>query len=225
MSASDIFAAPPQLSDAEAASLHIAFQTAWFALHVRTNLTRDDWLLVHAAAGGVGSAAVQLAKAHGARVIAVVGGPEKATVARQLGADVVIDRWERDFVPVVLEVTDGRGADVVFDPVGGSAFERSTKCIAFEGRILTIGFAAGEIPSARLNHLLVKNYSVVGLHWGAYRLRGSSRIRECYEALCDLVTSGRIRPLVSEQLVLEAVPAALSRLERGETIGRVAYVA
>src|SRR5690606_9587959 len=126
------------------------------------------------AAGGVGSAAVQLAKAAGARVIGVVGGEAKAEYARRLGADIVVDRHVEDFVTVVKEATDGRGADVVYDPVGGESYTRSTKCIAFEGRILVIGFASGTIPTPGLNHALVKNYSLLGLHWGLYKIGRAS---------------------------------------------------
>ena len=137
---------------------------------------------MHAAAGGVGSGAVQLGKAAGARVIGVVGGERKAEVARALGADVVVDRHSQDFVEVVKEVTGGRGADVIYDPVGGEAYARSTKCIAFEGRILVVGFASGQIPSAALNHALVKNYSIVGLHWGLYQTKDPEPIGECHRS-------------------------------------------
>jgi NADPH:quinone reductase len=179
---------------------------------------------VHAAAGGVGSAAVQLGKAAGARVIGVVGGPEKADVAHQLGADVVVDRHRENFVEVVKEVTGGRGADVVYDPVGGDTYQRSTKCIAFEGRILVVGFAGGQIQSAALNHALVKNYSILGLHWGLYTAKNPALVRRCHEELSGLVADGLIRPLVSERLALDAVADGLQRLADGTTVGRVAYV-
>ncbi|MDX6313654.1 MAG: NADPH:quinone reductase, partial [Streptomyces sp.] len=134
--AAGVFPAPEALDDAEAAALHIGYQTAVFGLHRRANLQAGETLLVHAAAGGVGSAAIQIGKAAGATVIGVVGGPEKAKAARELGADIVVDRHAEDFVGIVKEATGGRGADVVFDPVGGDAYTRSTKCIAFEGRIV-----------------------------------------------------------------------------------------
>jgi len=139
MNAAETFPAPVALDDAEASSLYIGYQTGWFGLHRRAGLRAGETLLVHAAAGGVGSAAVQLGKAAGARVIGVVGGPAKAEVALELGADVVIDRHTQDFVEVVKAETGGRGADVIYDPVGGDTYKRSTKCIAFEGRILIIG--------------------------------------------------------------------------------------
>ena len=168
MDAATTFPAPEALDDAQAASLYIGYQTGWFGLHRRAALQPGETLLVHAAAGGVGSAAVQLGKAAGAKVIGVVGGADKAKVAYELGADVVVDRREHDFIDVVKAETGGRGVDVVYDPVGGDTYRRSTKCIAFEGRILVVGFAGGEIQSAALNHALVKNYSIVGLHWGLY---------------------------------------------------------
>jgi NADPH2:quinone reductase len=182
-------------------------------------------LLVHAAAGGVGSAAVQLGKAAGARVIAVVGSAVKAEVASSLGADVVVDRSREDFVAVVKDVTGGRGADVVYDPVGGAAYTGSAKCVAFEGRIVVVGFTSGEIPSPALSHALVKNYSIVGLHWGLYRTLGIDLVHEAYAELARLSDEGKISPLVSERIALDAVPDALQRLAAGTTTGRVVYVA
>ena len=215
------FAAPRQLDDAEAASLYVGYQTGWFGLQRRTTLVAGQTLLVHAAAGGVGSAAVQLGKAVGARVIGVVGGPEKAEVARLLGADVVVDRCEQDFVEVVNAETDGRGADVIYDPVGGETYARSTKCIAFEGSILVVGFAGGAIQSAALNHALVKNYSIVGLHWGLYTQRDPDLVTQCHEALSGLAAAGDVRPLVSERLTLGEVADGVQRLADGVTVGRV----
>ena len=111
------------------------------------------------------------------------------------------------------------------DPVGGDAYQRSTKCIAFEGRILVVGFAGGQIQSAALNHALVKNYSIVGLHWGLYTTRDPALVRQCHDELCALVAKGLARPLVSERLALDAMAGGLQRLADGTTVGRVAYVA
>ena len=224
MGTATTFPAPGGLDNAEASAFYIGYQTGWFGLHRRAHLQPGETLLVHAAAGGVGSAAVQLGKAAGARVIGVVGGPEKAEAARTLGADVVVDRHTQDFVEVVKDVTGGRGADVVYDPVGGDTYQRSTKCIAFEGRILVVGFAGGQIQSAALNHALVKNYSIVGLHWGLYTAKEPALVRLCHDELCKLVADGVARPLVSERLALEAVADGLARLADGTTVGRVAYV-
>jgi NADPH2:quinone reductase len=224
MGAAGTMPAPPGLDDAEAAPFFITYHTGWFGLHRRARLAPGETLLVHAAAGGVGSGAVQLGKAAGARVIGVAGGPEKTAVARELGADVVVDRHREDFVAVVKEVTGGRGADVVYDPVGGDAFRKSTKCIAFEGRILVVGFASGDIPSAALNHALVKNYSIVGLHWGLYQQRDPGAITDCHAVLTRLAAAGTIRPLISERLTLADVPDGLRRLAAGDTIGRLVFL-
>jgi NADPH2:quinone reductase len=221
MRADSVFPAPEGLDDAEAAAFFITYQTGWFGLHRRARLTAGETLLVHAAAGGVGSGAVQLGKAAGAQVIGVVGGEQKAEVARALGADVVVDRFSQDFVEVVKEVTGGRGADVVYDPVGGETYARSTKCIAFEGRILIVGFAGGEIQSAALNHVLIKNYSVVGLHWGLYHTKDPQSIRDCHAQLTKMVADGLIRPLIGERLALAEGADGLQRLADGSTVGRL----
>jgi NADPH:quinone reductase len=224
MHAAATMPAPPGLDDAEAAPFHITYQTGWFGLHRRAALAAGETLLVHAAAGGVGSGAVQLGKAAGARVIGVAGGPSKADVVRSLGADMVVDRSREDFVAVVKDVTDGAGADVVYDPVGGEAFRRSTRCIAFEGRIVVVGFASGDIPAAALNHALVKNYSILGLHWGLYQQRDPDAVRECHAELSRLVAAGAIRPLISERLTLADVPDGVRRLGEGATTGRIVFL-
>ncbi|GAA2236320.1 NADPH:quinone oxidoreductase family protein [Kitasatospora cystarginea] len=225
MAADGAFPAPAALDDAEAAALHIGYQTAWFGLHRRAGLRPGETLLVHAAAGGVGSAAVQVGKAAGATVIGVVGGPEKAARARELGVDLVIDRRAEDFIAVVKEATGGHGADVVFDPVGGDAYTGSTKCIAFEGRILVVGFAGGGIPSPGLNHALVKNYSILGLHWGLYNTKDPQAVRAAHTELAELAAKGAVRPLVSERLPLERAAEAVQRVAAGDSVGRIAVLA
>ncbi|GAB2325550.1 NADPH:quinone oxidoreductase family protein [Streptomyces griseoincarnatus] len=213
--------APDALDDAEAAALHIGYQTAWFALHRRARLEAGETLLVHAAAGGVGSAAVQLGKAAGATVIGVAGGADKAAVARDLGCDVVIDRREQDVVAAVKEATGGRGADVIFDPVGGEAYTQSARTVAFEGRIVIVGFASGTIPSPGLNHALIKNYAILGLHWGLYNTRDPELVRHCHEQLTGLAAKGAIKPLVSERVPLAGAAGAVQRVADGVTTGRV----
>lgn len=221
MQAKAALPAPPALDDAEASALFIGYQTSWFALHRRTQLQAGETLLVHAAAGGVGSSAVQLGKAAGARVIGVVGGQAKVEVAKALGADIAVDRHSEDFVQVVKEATDGRGADVIYDPVGGEAYNRSTKCIAFEGRILVIGFASGDIPTAALNHALIKNYAIVGLHWGLYNHHDPAAVRACHDALTAMTETGEVKPLVSERVPLADAADAVQRVADGTTVGRV----
>ncbi|CAM5247720.1 oxidoreductase [Streptomyces badius] len=213
--------APDALDDAEAAALHVGYQTGWFGLHRRAHLQPGETLLVHAAAGGVGSAAVQLGKAAGAKVIGVVGGPDKAAVARELGCDLVIDRRSEDIVAAVKEATGGRGADVVYDPVGGDAYTKSTKCVAFEGRILLIGFASGVIPTPALNHALVKNYSVVGLHWGLYNTKDPAAVRACHEELTKLAEQGIVKPLISERVAMADAADAVQRVADGTSTGRI----
>ncbi|MFE9413757.1 NADPH:quinone oxidoreductase family protein [Streptomyces sp. NPDC006704] len=213
--------APDALDDAEAAALHIGYQTGVFGLHRRAHLQKGETLLVHAAAGGVGSAAVQLGKAAGARVIGVVGGPEKAAVARELGCDLVIDRRSQDIVAAVKEATGGRGADVIYDPVGGDAYAKSAKCVAFEGRIVIVGFASGSVPAPALNHALVKNYSIVGLHWGLYAQKDPASIARCHDQLTRLAAEGAIKPLISQRVPLKDAAAAVQRVADGTTTGRV----
>jgi NADPH:quinone reductase len=222
--AAAVLPAPDALDDAEAAALHIGYQTGWFGLHRRAHLQEGETLLVHAAAGGVGSAAVQLGKAAGARVIGVVGGADKARTARELGCDVVIDRREDDIVAAVKEATGGRGADVVYDPVGGDAYAKSVKCIAFEGRIVIVGFASGTIPSPGLNHALVKNYSIVGLHWGLYNQMDPVAIRACHEELTKLAAQGVIKPLISGRVAMKDAADAVQRVADGTTTGRLVVI-
>ncbi len=219
--ARDVHPAPEALSDVQAAGLMVAYQTAYFALHRRARLQAGEWLLVHAAAGGVGAATVQLGVAAGARVIAVVGSEAKADVARAAGAEEVLIRGVDDLPARVKEITAGHGADVVFDPVGGAAFDASTRCIAFEGRIVVIGFASGEIPQLKTNIALVKNFAVLGLYWGLYSERRPDLVIEAHEALTALAASGGIHPVVDEVVPFESAPDAIEKLAGGSTVGRV----
>ena len=219
--AGDVLPAPPGLGDVHASCFHLSYQTAWFGLYRRAGLRVGETLLVHAAVGGVGSAAVQLGRAAGARVVAVVGGPFKALAAQELGADVVVDRTRDDVVAAVRAATDGRGVDVVFDPVGGASYDVSTKLVAFEGRIVVVGFASGAIPQPPLSHALVKNYSILGLHWGLYRSKDPDLVRRCHDELLGLVSAGAVQPLVADQLPFEAAPAGLARLASGAVVGRL----
>lgn len=224
MDQAEAFPAPASLDDAEAASLHIAYQTGHVALHRRAHLQSGETLLVQAAAGGVGSAAVQLGKAAGAKVIAVVGGAEKAEVAGKLGADIVIDRKSQDFVAVVKEATGGRGVDVVYDPVGGEAYTGSARCVAFEGRLLVIGFAGGTVPAPPLNHVLIKNYSIVGVHWGLYKQHDLAELSRIHAELTELAEQGAIRPLVGGRLGLDEAAEGLTKLGAGDSVGRLVVI-
>ncbi|MCW2699015.1 MAG: putative alcohol dehydrogenase, zinc-containing [Blastococcus sp.] len=224
MDANAAFPAPEGMSPEKAAALHLTYQTGYVGLHRRASIQVGDWVLVHAGAGGVGSAAIQLAKAAGARVIATAGGERKVQVCRDLGADHVVDYTADDFVPVVKEVTGGHGADVVYDPVGGDVFDKSRKCVAFEGRIVVVGFTSGRIPEAPANHLLVKNYSVVGLHWGLYRTHDPAIVGMVHEQLLRLVEEGHVDPLIGAVHPLEEAPQALEALASRTTVGKVVLV-
>jgi len=217
----NLYPAPENMPSEKAAAMYITYQTAYYALHHRAQLLAGEVLLVHAGAGGVGSAAIQLGKAAGARVIATAGGPEKVQICRELGADVVIDYLQEDFVDIVKRETDGQGADVIFDPVGGDTFDRSRKCIAFDGRILVIGFAGGRIADAPTNHVLVKNYSVVGVHWGLFRRRQPDQVADIHRRLLDLVEQGVIDPLIYRTFPMNQLPQALHLLGGRKTWGKL----
>ncbi|HWD24893.1 MAG TPA: zinc-binding dehydrogenase, partial [Acidimicrobiales bacterium] len=154
-------------------------------------------------------------------VIGVVGSAAKIEVAKRAGADHVIDRSADDFVAVVNDLTAGGGADVVYDPVGGEVFERSTKCIAFEGRIIVVGFASGAIGVARANHALVKNYGILGLHWGLYATKAPQLVVEAHSELTRMADAGTVKPIIGEVLPFEQAPTAIQRLSEGSTIGRL----
>ena len=212
---------PDAMPYEDGAGFMLVYQTAWFGLHRRASLQAGETLLVHAAAGGVGSAAVQLGKAAGATVIATAGSDEKVELCLKLGADHAINYKTQDFVEIVKTITAGRGANVVFDPVGGEVYDRSTKCIAFEGRIVIVGFTSGRIPQAAANHVLVKNYSVAGLHWGLYAKRAPELVASATRVLLDLYEAGRIKPHVSLRLPLADAPRALAMVAEGKTTGKV----
>lgn len=216
-----VYQIPDDMPFEDAAALHIVYQTAYFALHRRAGLAEGETVLVHAGAGGVGSAAIQLARAAGARVFATAGGEEKVEVCRDLGAELVIDYKQENFIEVVKEATEGRGADIVFDPVGGDVFDGSRRCVAFEGRIVVIGFAGGRIPEAPAAHLLVKNYSILGLHWGLYGKTMPHLVRETHEELMDLYKAGEIKPLIYRSLPFEELPDALELLGSRGTYGKL----
>lgn len=218
---SSVFPVPESIPFTKAAALPITYQTAHVALHHRARLQAGETVLVHAGAGGVGSAAIQLAKAAGARTIATAGGPEKVEVCRRLGAEIAIDYREENFVEVVKEATGGRGADVIFDPVGGEVFDGSRRCVAFEGRVVVIGFAGGRIAEAPTNHVLVKNYAVVGMHWGLYTRVMPDLVRSTHRELIHLYGERKIDPLNFETVPFEELPQALRLLGSRGTYGKL----
>lgn len=215
------FAIPEGMSDAQAAAFTVNYQTAYFALKHRGRLQPGETVLVHGGAGGVGTASIQLAKAFGASVIATAGSPEKLEICTQCGADEVVNYREDDFVNAVQTFTQGKGADVIVDPVGGDVFSRSTKCIAFEGRLVTVGFACGKIPEIRVNRILVKNFEVTGLYWGNYQFHNPSMIHDAQEALCTLFQEGKLDPLIYKEFPFEELPEACAALSERKSHGKV----
>lgn len=210
---------PDGMSDAEGAAFLIPFHTAYIGLVQRGRLEAGETLLVLGGAGGTGSAAIQLGKALGARVIATVAGPEKVGFCRGLGADVVIDRKQQPIAEAVMEATEGRGADCVYDPVGGAAFTAATKCVAHEGRILMIGFASGTWGQVETAHLVYQNYSVVGVIPSNYDRAFKERAQE---RLLEWWREGRLRAHVEEMVPFEALPDALERLAASQVQGKLA---
>lgn len=221
--AQQAFILPEGVLAVTAAGMHVTYGTSWFALHHRGNLQPGETILVLAAAGGVGSAAVQMAKAHGCWVIAAAGGEEKTRTCIDLGADVVIDYNSQDLYRTVKELTDGRGVDVVYDPVGGEYFDVARRLVAWEGRLLIIGFASGMIPAAPASHVLVKNYSLVGVHMGGYRTEDPKTLLRCYEELYGQLLDGTIDPLISSVIGFDGLPEGLRRLSNRGTTGRVVF--
>lgn len=218
-----LYPLPDDVSENDAAALLIPFTTGYLALHRRGRLRSGETLLVHAGAGGVGSAAIQLGVLAGARVIATAGGPDKLEICRRLGAEIAIDYREGDLVAAVREATGGRGADVVYDSVGGDVFHASRRCMAREGRLLVIGFAGGELADAPTNHALYRNYDIVGVYFGGYSGPDDVTWRhEIWESVLAHFRGGRLRPLIDRTVSLDGdVPGALDDLANRRTVGRV----
>lgn len=212
---------PARLSWAEAAAYPVAYLTAWVALVRCGRVAPGDWVLVHGAAGGVGLASVDLARALGAQVIAAASSAAKRDALTALYApDAVIDSAP-GFRDAVKALTGGKGADVILDPVGGDVFDESTRCIAFDGRLLVIGFASGRIPEISVNMPLIKGFSVVGVRAGEYGRRFPERGAENLAAIDALAAEGRIRPHVHATLDLADWREGFAMLERREVVGKV----
>ncbi|KAH9839446.1 alcohol dehydrogenase [Rhodofomes roseus] len=212
---------PAAMTYDQGAGLFITWPTSYEALVGRAELKAGEWVLVTAAAGGVGIAAVQLAKALGAKVIAAAGSPEKIDVAvRYGGADHGVNYTQPNWQKEVLKLTGGKGVNVVYDPVG--MIRDSLKCIAWKGRAVVVGFAAGQIEKLPLNLVLLKNISIVGIHWGAYSIHELQRISVVHKAINDLLSSGRAKPVVYPQVFpLERLSDGLQLLEQRKTWGKV----
>jgi NADPH2:quinone reductase len=212
---------PETIDDASAAGFAVAYGTAYGALCWAGRLQAGETLVVHGAAGGVGLATVECGRVLGARVIATARGADHLTVASAHGAAAVIDTAGEDVRARIKELTEDRGADVIFDPIGGEIFQASLRSVAWGGRILVIGFASGQIPQIPANILLVKNASAVGFYWGSYRRHDPARVRAAFEELLRWHGEGRIRPLVSEMRPLAEAPQALERLLSRKSSGKI----
>ncbi len=213
------FALPDSVSFTAGAALPVNYLTVEFAFERRGRLRAGETVLVHGAAGGVGTAGVQLAKAMGATVIAVTSTDEKAEAARGLGADHAIA--VEGFKDAAREITDGRGVDVVLDPVGGDRFTDSLRSLATEGRVLVVGFAGGEIPTVKVNRLLLANTSVVGVAWGEYAFSHPGYVPEQWRRLLPHIESGALAPLVGGVYPLEQASVAVAELEARRVTGNL----
>lgn len=212
---------PDSMGFEAAAAFPVAYGTAHVGLRHRVDLQADEALLVHGAAGGVGLTAVQIGTVLGANVIGTARGRDKLSIAQANGANHVIDYGEEDIRERVKAITGGRGVDVVYDPVGGKVFDQSLRCLAWEGRLLVIGFASGQIPQVPANYLLVKNIAVVGFYWGAYFKRDPAVIQRSFAELLGWFDDGLLAPHVSKTFDLEEAPAAMERMLSRKSTGKV----
>lgn len=219
--AAKCFRLPDAMSFQEAAAMLVVYQTSYLALKDRTTIKPGEWLLVHAAAGGVGLSALQIGKALGARVIATAGSQDKLDFCLSQGAQQAFNYRDESWADKVKEVTGGRGVDLIYDPVGGDVFDLSTKIIASEGRLLVIGFAGGRIPTIAANRILLKQISVIGVFWGGYVERHPEYLAHAQQHLFELYSAGQIKPVVSQTWPLAEAPAAMRALAGRDTVGKV----
>jgi NADPH2:quinone reductase len=220
-SETDVFPVPDEMDLVTAAGFPVTYGTAHGALVWRAGLRPGEVLLVHGAAGGVGLAAVEVGKLLGATVIATAGGPDKLAVAESHGADRLIDYRTEDIRSRVKELTQGHGADVVFDPVGGDVFDASLRCTAWDGRIVVIGFAAGRVPQIPANILLIKNISAVGFYWGTYRRRRPAMLQTQFDDLFRWYREERLRPHISHVFAMDEAGKAMAMMLDRKSTGKV----
>lgn len=221
--AAQAYRLPADLTFEQGAAFGLVYLTSYVALVERAHLRTGETLLVHGAAGGVGLAAVQIGKALGARVIACASSETKREVARQAGSDVLLDSGS-NWVEAVKAETNGAGADVIYDPVGGDVFDGSMKCVAFEGRLLVVGFAGGRIADVATNRILLKNVSVVGVHLGLYRQQRPEQARRWMTDLLALAATHTLQPVVFTTFPLRDAAQALGVLAARRSYGKVVLV-
>jgi NADPH:quinone reductase len=218
--ANNVAVLPEGISFEEGAAFGLVYLTVYFGLVRRARLRAGEWVLVTGAGGGVGSAGVQLARALGARVIAVARTEDRRDFALEQGADHAIEVESEGFKERVMEITNGHGADVILESVGGELFRSCMRAIAWEGRLVVLGFAAGEIPTLRVGHALVKNMDLIGLQTSDYREREPESFREAQEALLDLLARGKVGVRVSATYTLETAAEALDAMREGRIRGK-----
>jgi len=219
--ARDVMPCPQGLDPVVAAALPVAYGTAHLGLDHRARLQPGETLLVHGASGGVGLAAVEVGKRMGATVIATASSADKLETAVEHGADHLINYTEGPFKDRVKELTGGRGANVIFDPVGGDVFDESLRCIAWEGRLLVVGFASGRIPEVPANLTLVKNMAVMGVFWGAYREKDPEVMTQSFATLAEWLKEGALKPLISKTYKLEETGQAIADLMERRAKGKI----
>lgn len=219
--AGDVYRIPDSMRFVEAAGFPIVYGTSHMGLVEKLKLEAGETLLVHGAAGGVGLTAVEIGKALGARVIATAGGPDKLEIAKRYGADELIDYRTEDIRQRVKALTDGRGVDAVYDPVGGTAFDASLRATVQGGRILVVGFASGTVPQIPANIILVKNISVIGFYWGAHRVLDPELVRRSFAELLGWFEEGRLKPHISHALPLADAKKAMALLADRKSTGKV----
>ncbi|MBL4800435.1 MAG: NADPH:quinone oxidoreductase family protein [Emcibacter sp.] len=216
-----LFAIPDHMPYDDAAAFVITYSTSHVALDYRAQLKKDEWLVVNGAGGGVGLTAVEIGKLLGAKVIATAGCDEKLAVAKNKGADFTINYNREDIREKIKEYTGGKGANVVFDPVGGDVFRQSLRAIAPEGRMIIIGFASGDIPQVLTNHLLVKNIDVIGFYWGTYKTYKRHIMENSVAQLFEWYKEGKISPHINAVFPLEKTAEAIYTLKNRKSVGKV----
>jgi NADPH2:quinone reductase len=220
-----VYLLPDELDMSTAAAMGLVYQTAYIALTDRAGLREGDTVLVTGATGGVGLAAVQIAKAMGATVVAAIGNPAKADAARAAGADHVVNLFEEPLTDRLREqvktVTNNRGVDIVLDVVGGDVFDAALRCVAFGGRVVVLGFTAGRIPSLKTNYLLLKNIAVVGMTVNGYFQQRPDTVRAAQQTIFGLWMDGRLQPVIHTELPLDDFANGFRMLDEREVIGKI----
>jgi NADPH2:quinone reductase len=222
--ADQVLALPPGFDLVDGAAFAFTYGTVHHALIDRGQLRAGETVLVLGAAGGVGSAAVQVAKAVGARVIAAAGGAAKCALCQALGADATIDLSQVDLRAAVKEATAGRGADVVCDPVGGALAEPAFRSIAWRGRYLVVGFAGGSIPALPWNLALLKGAAVVGVFWGDFVRREPQAHAAALQQLAQWYAQGLVKPVIDQRLPMSELQAAYTRMRTRQVLGKLVLV-